>query len=86
MYKIKVSIDGETEFLAAAGSASKAGSAIQDAAGFAHNRASRYTMSSDYAAQQTDAAERALLDALAAGQPHDCTLQGMPIIITLERT
>jgi hypothetical protein len=85
MYTIKVSIDGETEFLSAADSASKAGGAIQDAAGLAYKRATRYTLSS-VAAQQTDAAERALLDALAAGQPHDCTLQGMPITITLERT
>jgi hypothetical protein len=86
MYTIKVSIDGETEFLSAADSASKAGGAIQDAARLAYNRASRYTHSSGYAAQQTDAAERALLDALTAEQPHEYTLQGMPITITLERT
>jgi hypothetical protein len=84
MYTIKVSVEGEAEFLSAAGSASRAATAIQDAAVFAHNRAADYTMSSDHAAQQTDAAEQSLTSALAAGQPHEHTLQGMPITITLD--
>jgi hypothetical protein len=85
MYTIKVSIGGKAEFLSVAASASRTATVIQDAANFAHKRAADYTMSSDYAAQQTDAAERALLDALTAGHPQSITLDRMPITITLDR-